>query len=211
MSSKKVPVSVYIDGFNMYHALDKIGDSSIKWINYWKLSESFLRASEFLQAVHLFTSLTPWDSGKRARHQTFIAAQKAMGVQVKEAKFKKNRRHCRTENRRCKFWEEKENDVAITVTMLADAFAKRTKRIVLVTADTDQIPAVKYLIADFPNIELTLAIPPGRKNEARDLGELFNFSPTEITPGRIKACLLPQTIFLDNGASISMPETYATA
>jgi uncharacterized LabA/DUF88 family protein len=210
MSSKKgVPVTVYIDGFNIYHAIVDLNNNELKWINYWKLSESFIRRSEYLQSVYLFTSLTPWDRGKKERHGTFMRAQEVAGVTVKEARFKKNRRHCRTQNRRCKFWEEKENDVAIAVQMLADAFDGKTKRIILVTADTDQIPAVKYLDQEFPEIELSLFIPPGRKNEARDLGVLFDTDPVEITGGRLQGCLLPSSMTGKGGKAILRPAAYA--
>jgi hypothetical protein len=96
---KRVPVTVYIDGFNMYHAIEQLNDNEIKWVDYAKLAESFLRQSEYLRKAYLFTSLTPWDGSKKERHEIFMAAQRAHDVEVVEARFKKNRRHCRSQNR----------------------------------------------------------------------------------------------------------------
>lgn len=210
ITAKKTPVTVYFDGFNLYHAIAATGDARLKWISYRALSESFLRGPEYLHEVNVFTSLTVWDGQKRKRHQTFLAAQRALKVKIFEARFKPNRRHCMKQNRRCKFWEEKENDVAISVKMLGDAHAGVTKRIILVTADTDQIPAIKYLKDTFPDIELSLFIPPARKDQARDLGALFS-QPVELRAGRLLACLLPESLSASDGTIIIRPAEYAAA
>lgn len=208
--SKKSPVNVYIDGFNLYHAIEKLEKPDIKWLNYRKLSETFIRGTEYLKDVYLFTSMTPWNKEKKDRHALFLQAQRAVDVDVVEARFKKSRRHCRSSDKWCKFWEEKESDVAIAVQMLADAFAGKTRRMILITADTDQIPTIKYLQAAFGEIELMLAVPPNRKNQARDLSALFN--PTrgrvELDEGRLRSVLLPRTLVLPDKSVIECPPEY---
>lgn len=206
--SKAKQVTVYIDGFNLYHAINALGANHLKWLNYVKLAESFLRADECLRAVYMFSSPTKWSPEKLKRHETYLAALRAVGVVVAETEFKKAKKYCKKEDRYCKFWEEKQADVAIAVQMIGDAHAGKTNRIILLTADTDQIPAVKYLQAQFPEIELSLAIPPGRKNEARDLGMLFK-APVEIDSGRLEANLLPETVVVANGRPIQMPVEYS--
>lgn len=211
-------VTVYIDGFNFYHALDSlikinaarippISNNYIKWMSYVKLAESFISQDERLRAVYLFTSLTNMSPEKTGRNQALLDASRATGATVVQAKFKKNKKYCKEQDRYCKFKEEKGNDVAMAVTMLADAYAGATHRIVLVTADTDQIPAINHIKDRFPEIELSLFIPPGRKGNARDLGALFN-SPTEITLGRVEACLLPYEVRAANGDIITIPDDY---
>lgn len=201
-------VSVYIDGFNMYHAIRALGRSHLKWINYRKLSESFLRTHEQLFKVYLFTSLTTLGEEKRLKNQAFLDASRAVGVDIVQARFAKTKKYCKKEEKYCKFWVEKGNDVALAVQMLADAHAGATHRMILVTADTDQIPAVQYIQQRFPEIHLSLFIPPGRKNVARDLGRLITIPPTEISAGRIEACLLPHEIIAANGEAIAMPTAY---
>lgn len=202
-------VSVYIDGFNLYHAIDSLGKNELKWLSYHKLAESFLRTDERLFRVYLFTSLTIWAEDKKERHQTYMDALRATGVEIVEARFKKAKKYCRRQDRYCKFWEEKENDVAIAVRMIADAHAGSVHRIILVTADTDQLPAVRYIQERFAdNIELSLVIPPGRKDQARDLGALFSRSPIEIEEGRLRANLLPAKVKAANGEVILRPAAY---
>lgn len=207
MSNSLRNVTVYLDGFNFYHALDSIGKNHIKWLNYNQLSESFLRQGERLFKCYLFTSLTTMNDEKRRRNQLFLDASRAVGTEIIQAYFKTAKKYCKKEERYCKFVEEKGNDVAIAVQMLADAHAGATHRIILVTADTDQIPAIRYIKNRFPEIELSLFIPPGRKNEARDLGALFAH-PIEITEGRVEANLLPKEIVAANGEVIVMPPEY---
>jgi uncharacterized LabA/DUF88 family protein len=200
-------VSVYIDGFNLYHAIEKIKKNHLKWLNVWAFAASFLRQGEVLAKVHFFTALTYGDAGKQERHQTLMDALEATGVKVTRSEFKKAKKYCRTQERYCKFWEEKQSDVAIAVSMIADASSGATDRIVLVTADTDQIPAVQYILNTYPNIEMSLAIPPGRKDEARDLGKCFA-DPREIEEPRIASNLLGPTVMVSVGRSITRPGPY---
>lgn len=209
MSNPKLTknVTVYFDGFNVYHAIDSLNKNYLKWLNYRKLGESFLRQDERLHKAYLFTSLTNMSEEKRRRNQLLLDASRAVGVDIIQARFKNSRKYCKTQDRHCKFKEEKGNDVVIAVRMLADAHAGATHRIVLITADTDQIPAVQYILERFPEIEMSLYIPPNRKNEARDLGKLFK-SPEEISEGRIYGCLLPEQVVAANGDVIIMPIDY---
>lgn len=47
----------YIDGFNLYHAVDDLGDSSLKWTNLASLARSYLRDGDELVRTVFFTAL----------------------------------------------------------------------------------------------------------------------------------------------------------
>ena len=200
-------VSVYIDGFNLYHAIEKIRKNHLKWLNIYAFATSFLRQGEALAGVHFFTALTYGDADKQARHIALMEALQATGVKVNRSDFKKAKKYCRTQDRYCKFWEEKQSDVAIAISMISDAMSGATDRIVLVTADTDQIPAVQFIKNNYPHVELSLAIPPGRKDEARDLGKCF-VDPREIEEPRIAANLFGASIMGPEGRPIKRPAPY---
>jgi len=36
-------VIAYIDGFNLYHAIDELAQPHLKWLNLWALSSHLLR------------------------------------------------------------------------------------------------------------------------------------------------------------------------
>jgi hypothetical protein len=89
-------------------------------------------------------------------------------------------------------------DVAIAVSVLLDATRGDFDRAILITADSDQIPLVKAIMNDFPNKRITLAAPPGRAGEARELGSLVH-ERVPITVGRIRSCIMPTVVHDDRG------------
>jgi uncharacterized LabA/DUF88 family protein len=196
-----VKVRVYIDGFNVYHAIGEMENPSLKWLNHWKLAESLLRPQEVLDEVHFFTAVLTWNADKQKRHVNYIKALKAVGVTVHQANFKKSRKHCREFDRYCNFHEEKQTDVAIAVKLVADALSGDVSRQILMTADSDQIPAAK-LVSGLPDVKLSLVFPPGRAKEARDLGNIIT-DRIELTAGRLGTAQLPRTVHDAQGKAVA--------
>ena len=202
-------VRVYIDGFNLYHAIAALKDTRLKWLNFWKLSETFLRPGEALVEVNFFTAVLTWNYDKQQRHVNFIKACETVGVNVHLATFKNSYKTCMSFDRECKFFEEKQTDVAIAVRLVSDALTGQFDRAILVTADSDQIPTVRF-VAGLPSCKISLIFPPGRKSTARDLGLAID-DRQELLPGRMLTCLLPRTVFTASGKAVAhMPSTYLT-
>jgi len=201
-------VRVYVDGFNVYHAIEKLGDNRLKWLNYHQLSNSLLRGGETLDAVNFFTAVWKFETRKQKRHQNYIAAQEAYGVRVHKGEFAKPKRWCERHERYCAFREEKQTDVGIAVQMLLDASDGKQQRMILITADSDQIPTAKALAA-MPHISLTLAFPPGRENEARELGDLIP-DRFELKPQRLLPHQLPRSVVVGGRTVATMPSVYRT-
>jgi hypothetical protein len=67
-------VIVYIDGFNLYHAINDLKLSHLKWVNLWCLSESLLRSGERLIAVKYYSAYAKWLPGPYARHRQYVQA-----------------------------------------------------------------------------------------------------------------------------------------
>lgn len=136
-SNSSKNVGVYIDGFNLYHAISSLNKTWLKWTNLRRLAESFLSLDENLEEVNLFTTLCSWDAEKRKRHLNFVKANKHFGVIVHEGKFTKITKKCKKHDRWCAFHEEKYTDVALAVSVLQDSYRARFKRMILLTADSD--------------------------------------------------------------------------
>ena len=199
-------VRIYIDGFNLYHAIEAIGDPALKWLNLKQVSQNLLRAGETLDEVHFFTAVWPYEAKKQKRHENFIAAQDAYGVIVHRGKFSKPRRWCEKEQKNCHFREEKQTDVGIAVKMISDALAGNADRMIIVTADSDQIPTAKAINAiDGP--KLSLAFPPGRAQEARELGALIP-DRIELHVERLLECRLPRSVIKSGAVVATMPALY---
>jgi hypothetical protein len=97
---KKI-VNVYVDGFNLYHAIAAQDDHRLKWLNLRTLAESYLKRGEVLGRVVFFTAILTWEQQKQARHKNYIVALKANGVEVVESKFRKVSKHCHIMDRYC--------------------------------------------------------------------------------------------------------------
>jgi len=194
-------VKVYIDGFNLYHAIDRIGDLRLKWISYRTLAQSFLRPDEQLSGVTMFTAIWTFDQAKQFRHKNFIAAQRHYGVTVIEGSFVKPDKYCSSHERYCPFREEKQTDVGIAIEIAKDVLTGAVDRVILITADSDQIPTAK-LVHSIPGVDITLYAPPNRMQEARELGKLIP-DRNEISVGRLLTCKLPRDIIDSEGRTVA--------
>jgi len=87
---------------------------------------------------------------QKIRHETYIKALEAKGVIISQGKFKTSDKHCSKTQNFCPFREEKQTDVAIGVNIVADAFNNKFDRMILITADTDQIPTIEIVSTYFP-------------------------------------------------------------
>lgn len=184
-------VRAYIDGFNLYHAIDKIDDPLLKWTNLDAVCRSLLKAGETLDEVNFFTALWRFDQAKQARHVNFLAACRAYGVKIHEGSFKKGDKYCHDFQRYCRFREEKQTDVSIAVKIVSDVLTSDVDRVVLLTADTDQIPTVDFVKSC--GVAVSLAFPPGRSGEARDLANRANES-RELSRQHLSAFPLPRNV-----------------
>lgn len=201
-------VCVYVDGFNVYHAVAKSSDQTVKWLNYRSLAESFLKPGEMLQDVYFFTAVLKWEPAKQIRHRNFLAAQEAVGVRVVESNFKRVMKKCTVMDRNCPRYEEKQTDVQISTTLMADAILGRVDRAILITADSDQVPLARQMKALFPGIQLTLSAPPGRADQARELGDVIT-DRKPLTIGRLLAHRLPRDVYDAAGKKVAtMPALY---
>jgi len=65
-------VSFFIDGFNLYHALDNDNFQYLKWLNLRKLSELYLGKQDCLSDIFYFSALAIWNPEKIQRHKLYI-------------------------------------------------------------------------------------------------------------------------------------------
>lgn len=198
-------IIAYIDGFNLYHAIDSLGKPHLKWLDLWALAQSLARAGEIIEAVNYFSAFATWLPAEHLRHREYVKALEHKGVTCLLGHFKSKTRTCKQCGASWVQHEEKETDVHIASRLVADAYENRFDRAVLITADSDLAPALNIIKAAFPKKELFVVAPPGRYNHARSLNIKL-----EITPGRLAKCLLPETALNSAGAPLfQRPKSYA--
>lgn len=197
-------VIVYIDGFNLYHAIDNLQQPHLKWVDLRSLAEGLLRKDEQLKGVKYFSAFATWKPDAYARHRLYVEALEARGVEVILGQFKQKPRRCG----QCKtVWmshEEKETDVQIATHMVADALLGEVDRLILISADTDLAPPIKMIAAHAPKCEVFVATPPRRFKLCRALGPRL-----DISPERIARALLPEQVQVGPGKTVQRPANYA--
>lgn len=201
-------VACYVDGFNLYHAVNDLNKPHLKWLNLWQLAESLCRPGEVLVKVAYFSAYATWLPAQYARHRKFVAALKHVGVECHMARFSERPASCRGCGRRWKEREEKETDVHFALTFLEDAIDHVFDRAIIISADSDYVPAVRRVRRRLPGRQVFLASPPERHSKARGMINACN-SSTPLTAGRLAKCLFPAEIVDRDGAvTVSRPPEY---
>ena len=150
---------VYIDGFNLYHAVDDLNEPHLKWVNLWSLSEKLLRAGQKLGAVKYFTAYATWRPESYRRHQRYVAALEACGVTPIIGRFKRKTVRCHAKcGRTYVTHEEKETDVNIGAHLIADALKDRFDRALVISADTDLNAAIALARSEATSKRIDLVI-----------------------------------------------------
>jgi hypothetical protein len=181
----------YIDGFNLYHAVDDLNRPHLKWVNLYALAESLCGPGEALTKVAYFSAYTTWMPPSYARHRQYVAALKHYGVECHMARFS-------------------ETDVNFSLTVLGDALDDIFDRLIIVSADSDHVPAVRMVRSRFPGKQVFVATPPNTHANARELLKVAN-SSTTITARLLAKCLLPATVVDVDGNVIAVrPAKYAS-
>jgi uncharacterized LabA/DUF88 family protein len=199
--SKKKRVMAFIDGFNLYHALEKFDHGideadqqryrKYKWLCLTSLLGRFIASdTEELVGVQFFTAYPYWDAQKRFRHMEFVGTQEQMGVKVTLGEFKEKTVSCKATCRE-EFMsrEEKQTDVNIAVAMLD--LAEHYDKLILLTADSDQVPALKLIRKLHPAKILALLPPIGRNS--KELAKVCD-QHFRITEQHLVECQMPTLV-----------------
>jgi uncharacterized LabA/DUF88 family protein len=162
-----------------------------RWLDLTSLCSSYLfhfGRTATLQGVYYFSAfakhLTESNHGIVGRHQDYVEALKSTGVHVGLANFKARDKYvplrfCRFKIGRLKRLfriplpgcrlvyvkaEEKETDVAIASKMFELLHTGAADGIVLVSGDTDLLPAIRTCRKLFPQVTIAVLFPYGRHN-----------------------------------------------
>jgi len=186
-------VSYFIDGFNLYHA---IAENPLlrkyKWIDLKKICECFLKPDDTISDIFYFTALATWDSKKVARHRIFIKAQEMNGVKTIYGEFRRKTKQCRKCYKIFDTFEEKETDVNIAIQLFEQAVKDTYDIAIILSGDSDQLPALRAVKRNFPAKKFGIIIPPGRGAEL--LKKEADFY-RKIKAKHLHTCKLPIEIY----------------
>jgi uncharacterized LabA/DUF88 family protein len=202
-------IAFIIDGFNVYHsALDvetSIGHC-VKWLNLDALCRSFLplisnegivTSIQYLSAYAFHTTTDTVN-----RHKTFVKALESTGIEVMLHKFSETKKYCKNCKSIVTYFEEKKTDVAMGVRIMQLLIRKEADIVIIVSGDSDLIPAIVTAKEEFPNSEIISLFPYRRANEEiKDYVDRY----FRIKPKRYMIHQFPDEIELEDGTKIIKP------
>ena len=137
------------------------------------------RNREVLTEVLYFSAVAAHLSDSEiTKQRTFLTHLEASGVAIELGRFAKRQRQCSNCNRQYTVFEEKETDVAIATALLRIAFMQSAEKILLFSADTDLLPAIKMARAVNPELEIILVSTPPFLRAS--YGRMVNFVDGQI-------------------------------
>jgi uncharacterized LabA/DUF88 family protein len=195
-------VAAYIDGFNLYHGLHEDGRRYL-WLDLEGLARSLLKPDQELVAVRYFTARVRNAPGSEQRQTIYLKALAAHStiLDIQQGRFQKKSIKCRKCMSSWPTYEEKESDVALAVSLVADGLEDLFDAAMIVSADSDMAPAVRRLRASRPAVRVIAVLPPNRNSN--DLRTLCD-AAFEIGTARIRQAQLPETV-MDGEHAITRP------
>ena len=203
----KKRAAFYLDGFNLYHALDALRQRDLKWLSLHDLGNLLIPSrDEELRSVVYFSAYLTHKPEKLVRHRAYVAALEATGVECILGRFKYSDVRCRNCGSQWRSYEEKETDVNIGIRIVRDAFCDVFDVYYLVSADTDLAPAIRLLKKEFPQKEFVSVATPRRPHSSEFLR--LADRTLKITENALAKCRLPAELASKEGKVIVRPPQY---
>jgi hypothetical protein len=204
----KQRAAFYIDGFNLYHAIDELKKPHLKWLNLWKLCEALIvTGQETVVSVHWCSAEHAQHSDKRLRARAYRKALEATGVTPLMGHFAQETRKCKATCGENYLRDvEKQGDINVAIQIIRDGYANTYDVCYLVTADADQVATVKAFRELFPAKRLIATFPPLR--ESKRIEESAH-GRRDILEETMAQCLFPKDVTARGRFIVSRPERYA--
>lgn len=209
--TEKKRAVVYVDGFNFYHG--SISGTPHKWLDLQKFFE-LLRNNDNVILIRYFTAQMHGQQG--VRQQTYLQALDTLPkVRIVLGKYKTKRVPCNVSacshsgDRRFATWEEKRTDVNIAIHILDDAYQDNADIFVIVSGDSDLVPAVHQVKLRFPDKKIVTYIPARNKIRGAAV-EMRSAADKDATlpQNLLKLCHLPHEVSDGTGGTIRKPESW---
>jgi len=202
---------VYIDGFNLYYGALRGGP--YKWLNLEKYFHLLL-PNNSIQRIRYFTAKI---TGSHVAHQeAYLAALSTLPlVEVILGKFKAKQIQglCPScplpKPQFFSTFEEKRTDVNIALWMLHDAQKDLCDRLVLVTGDSDLVPAIAMVKNYHPTKKIIVYVPAlnAIRGAAVELRSIADKDKT-LPPQMFHAAQFPSEILSSSGIVIKKPASW---
>ncbi|MER6342341.1 NYN domain-containing protein [Streptomyces tendae] len=174
---------VYVDGFNLYHGLHDKHGRRFHWLDLVSLARS-LRPQDQLVKVRYFTASVLDDPQALSRQDTYLnalVAHNGTAIDIVKGRYQRKQKSCRRCGATWTHYEEKETDVNIAVSLVADVAQQTATSAMIISADSDLSPAIRTAQALNRRTHIMAAFPPKRFSN-----ELKRLMPASFIIGRAK-------------------------
>lgn len=188
-------VECFVDGFNLYHAIAKLGAPHLKWVDLRSLLEGFSDPSVHdVREIFYFSAYATWNPAAHQRHQHYIAALRSRHVTPILGRFKEKDARCKLCKGIYKTHEEKETDVNIALWLLNEAYKDNFDEAFIVSRDSDLTPAIRMVLKEFPKKRVKVISPPNA-GHSKELASIVGKTKlASIKSIHIERNLLPATV-----------------
>jgi uncharacterized LabA/DUF88 family protein len=207
-----------VDGFNLYHSVreaETVLNRPSRWLDIRSLCTAQLSAIAAtvgrcdVQQIHYYSAFAhhveAFRPGTVRRHETYVEALRSTGISVEMAQFKQRERRCPHCKRMVTSYEEKETDVALAARLIELAVAQSCDTVVLVTGDTDLVPAVRVAKRLSGAISVGVAFPYKRMNLELKGAADYSF---KLTPKLYAAHQFSDPVIVAGGRLLHKPSSW---
>lgn len=220
---RKFRVITYIDGYNLYFGMHEEAvrrgsrtqpDADYyrhMWLDVQGLAAGLLLPTQELVGVKYFTSPISSNKGKQERQNKYLDALRTRPlIEIIFGRFQPDRKECDRCGHPAYHPQEKKTDVNIAVNLICDALEERYDTALLITGDSDLVPAVEAVRRLTPQKRIVIAFPPRRQSD--ELAKSSGGNPIRIWEPLLRKNRLPDVLARPGGLpDITCPHKYSGA
>lgn len=205
---------MYVDGLNLYYG--SVRGTPYKWLNLEALFKK-LRPDYSIQRIYYFTALVD-SPHKQVNQLAYLRALNTLPlVKTVVGRFKNKTIKCgvaQCDYRGSRLFtvpEEKRTDVSMAVQMLDDAYQDNMDNVVVVSGDSDLVPALSRIRDKFSEKKIIVYIPsPSRYHLRAAAVEIRGIAhcARELPNLLIQRSQFPKELLGVDGQPIAKPSTW---
>jgi uncharacterized LabA/DUF88 family protein len=217
----KYNVIAYIDGFNLYFGIkaEATARGSIDrpdptwyrymWLDLHAMCTRMLTDRQQLVAVKYFTAPITGSNPKQERQNAYLDALRTIPqIEIIFGRFEPDRKLCDACGHPGFHPQEKKTDVNIATNLICDALDDKFDTAILITGDSDLVPALQAVKKLKPEKRLVSAFPPRRYS--RELEDVTDAKPPiRIWEPLLRKSRFPEIIKRDGLSDIVRPSKYS--